>query len=93
MTIIVPAHVLRAARALSGLNQAEVCARAGVSPKTMSDLETGRRTSLKAMVKVRKVYESEGIEFVATSVEGGFIDGCGVRQRPLFSTSGTCFVI
>jgi len=71
---------IKAARALAGLEQAEVALRAGLSINTVRNMEaTGTaivRVRLDTFNKLRGALESAGVEFLAEN--GG---GAGVRLK------------
>ena len=80
--VLTPA-MIRAARALLGLDQAEVAERAGLKQNTISKLEVGADISTKdkrrqdALATIRKAFEQAGIEFIFPSATSGE----GVRRR------------
>ena len=82
MITLLPPELLRAARAMTGLSQAEVAVLADVSQKTLSQMEAGKVTSAVLVEKLRKFYESQDIEFIASRDSGRASDGIGVRRRP-----------
>jgi len=64
---------VRAARALVGLTLQEVAQLAGVSKNGLSDLEQGKvNPRLQTLAKLRRVFESHGVEFIESD---------GVRLR------------
>lgn len=69
---------LRAARALTGLSQAEVAESAGVSIPTLKRAEAGGpiRVAPETINVIAKALEKAGVEFIAEN--GG---GAGVRMR------------
>jgi transcriptional regulator with XRE-family HTH domain len=69
---------LRAARALTGLSQAEVAKAAGVSIPTLKRAEAGGAIKVAddTIATIAKALEKAGVEFVAEN--GG---GAGVRMR------------
>lgn len=88
MRTILPPELLRAARALTGLSQIEVAKRAGISQKSLSQLELGNISTVYLDERVRQVFESEGIEFISSTDSGAEPDGLGVRKRPKSNASG-----
>jgi transcriptional regulator with XRE-family HTH domain len=65
----------KAARALAGLNQRELAARAGVGAQTLADFERGAREPLTSnLEKLRSALEKAGVQFI--DEDGG---GAGVR--------------
>jgi transcriptional regulator with XRE-family HTH domain len=72
--ILTPA-LCKAARALAGLTQRDLAARAAVGDQTLADFERGARQTLTAnLEKLRTALEAAGVEFIAEN--GG---GPGVR--------------
>jgi transcriptional regulator with XRE-family HTH domain len=75
--------MIRAARGLLGLDQAQVAERAGLKQRTISKLEGEVDFSLKdkrrrdALRAIREAYEREGIEFIFPSETSGQ----GVRMK------------
>jgi transcriptional regulator with XRE-family HTH domain len=69
---------LRAARALTGLSQAEVAESAGVSIPTLKRAEAGGpiKVADDTIATIAKALEKAGVEFIAEN--GG---GAGVRMR------------
>jgi transcriptional regulator with XRE-family HTH domain len=75
----------RAARALLDIRQPQLAASAGVSPTTIRDLESGKRTPIaNNLAAIRAALEQAGVEFIAEN--GG---GAGVRLRNLTGSAGT----
>jgi transcriptional regulator with XRE-family HTH domain len=80
--ILTPA-MIRAARGLLGLDQAEVAERAGLKQRTISKLEGESDFSSKdlrrrkALVAIREAFEKEGIEFMFPTQ----MSGPGVRMK------------
>ena len=67
----------RAARALLGITQPDLAARAGLGLSTVVDFEKGRRlVSSEAIPAIRAALEGAGIQFIEEN--GG---GAGVRMR------------
>ncbi|MBS0535824.1 MAG: helix-turn-helix transcriptional regulator [Proteobacteria bacterium] len=67
----------RAARALLGITQPDLAARAGLGLSTVVDFEKGRRlVSAEAIQAIRAALEYAGIQFIEEN--GG---GAGVRMR------------
>jgi transcriptional regulator with XRE-family HTH domain len=75
---LVDCFQLRAARALTGLSQAEVAEAAGVSIPTLKRAEAGGpiKVADDTIGAIAKALEKAGVEFVAEN--GG---GAGVRMR------------
>jgi transcriptional regulator with XRE-family HTH domain len=72
--ILTPA-LCKAARALVGLTQRDLSARAALGDQTLADFERGARQPLAAnLEKLRMALEAAGVEFIAEN--GG---GPGVR--------------
>jgi transcriptional regulator with XRE-family HTH domain len=73
---------LKAARALAGLTQADVCERAGVSIVTLRRLESqsfyADMVATQTLEKVRRVLEEVGVEFLGPE---DFSGGYGVAIR------------
>jgi len=69
---------IRAARGLLGWSQSDLAARAGLSLPTVKRVESGRgpRVSDAARTKLRRTFETAGVEFIDEN--GG---GPGVRLR------------
>ena len=69
---------MRAARALTGLSQAEVAESAGVSIPTLKRAEAGGpiKVASETIEAIAKVLEKAGVEFIAEN--GG---GAGVRMK------------
>lgn len=69
---------LRAARALTGLSQAEVAEAAGVSVPTLKRAEAGGAIKVAddTMAEIAKALEKAGVEFIPEN--GG---GAGVRMK------------
>lgn len=69
---------LRAARALTGLSQAEVAEAAGVSVPTLKRAEAGGaiKVSDDTIAEIAKALEKAGVEFIPEN--GG---GAGVRKK------------
>jgi transcriptional regulator with XRE-family HTH domain len=69
---------LRAARALTGLSQAEVSEAAGISVPTLkrAEAEGPIKVSDQTIANIAKVLEKAGVEFIAEN--GG---GAGVRMK------------
>lgn len=86
-TLLTP-ELLRAARALTGLSQVEVAARAGISQKSLSQMEIGNVSTVYLNDAVRTVFENENIQFIASTDSGGEPDGVGVRRKPKKADSG-----
>jgi transcriptional regulator with XRE-family HTH domain len=77
--IILTPALCKAARALVGLTQRDLAARAKVGDQTLADFERGARQTLNAnLEKLRSALEAAGIEFIAEN--GG---GPGVRLAKL----------
>ena len=70
MTYSDKTRILRAARQLSGLEQLELCERAGLSNGTIVKAETGDWSD-KTWAKLLEFYKSIGIEIVRR--DGGWI--------------------
>lgn len=67
----------RAARALLGLSQVQLCNLAGISHKPLVDFEKGKTHPYPSTIeKLRQVLEAEGVEFIPSN--GG---GAGVRLK------------
>ncbi|WP_281380579.1 helix-turn-helix transcriptional regulator [Mycoplana azooxidifex] len=62
--MIAPPNVLRAARELVGLKQAEAADAAGISRRTIQRLESGERFNTGTSITLQTFYETKGIEFV-----------------------------
>ena len=75
---------LRAARALTGLSQAEVAEAAGISIPTLKRAESGGpiKVAEDTIAAIAKALEKAGVEFIAEN--GG---GAGVRMRRRASKS------
>ena len=68
------AEQLRAARSMTGLTQAELAERSGVSLPTIKRLELGRGllpVRLATLLKLQRALESAGVEFIAAGSDGG----------------------
>ena len=82
--VLTPA-LIRAARGLLGLDQAQVAERAGLKQRTISKLEREIEFSLKdkrrreALAAIRHAFENDGIEFIFPSETSG----PGVRMKLL----------
>ena len=80
---MITAPQLRAARALLGLDQAQLAERAGLSLPTIQRMETSGgmiRGNVDSLMKVVRALEASGVELIgegATSASGGR----GVRLR------------
>ncbi|WLA83247.1 helix-turn-helix domain-containing protein [Bradyrhizobium elkanii] len=80
--ILTPA-LIRAARGLLGIDQAEVAKRAGLNQRTISKLEGETEISnkdlrrRKVLTAIREAFEKDGIEFIFPSPTSG----PGVRMR------------
>jgi len=64
MSILLTSEVLRAARALTGLSQAEVATRAEVGARSLWKAEQGSMVSIETLLKLQKFYEDVGVEFI-----------------------------
>ena len=68
------AEQLRAARSMTGLTQAELADKSGVSLPTIKRLELGRGllpVRLATLLKLQRALESAGVEFIAAGSGGG----------------------
>jgi len=68
------AEQLRAARSMTGLTQAELAEKSGVSLPTIKRLELGRGllpVRLATLLKLQRALESAGVEFIAAGSDGG----------------------
>ncbi|MBB2789233.1 UNVERIFIED_ORG: transcriptional regulator with XRE-family HTH domain [Rhizobium esperanzae] len=83
METILPADLVRAARALLGWSQEQLAARCDITAKSLSDIESGkRRPTARTSAKIRKVLEDANVQFIAANSDGSEIIGAGVRWRP-----------
>jgi len=68
------AEQLRAARSMTGLTQAELAEKSGVSLPTIKRLELGRGllpVRLATLLKLQRALETAGVEFIAAGSDGG----------------------
>lgn len=66
------ADILRAARALLGLSQAELADKTGLSRRTIMRIEVNAASiSVGTLAKLRAAFEREGIEFLPETTERG----------------------
>lgn len=82
MIVVLPPHILRAARAILNLSQEDCARAAGLSVKSVAQAESPRGSSARTVEKLRSLYESMGIEFMASSVTRSGLDGAGLRIKP-----------
>jgi transcriptional regulator with XRE-family HTH domain len=83
MDTILPGELIRAARALLGWSQEKLAMEAGITTKSLRDIELGtRRPTSKTSGQIRKALESAKIQFIAANNDGSDIVGEGVRWRP-----------
>lgn len=86
--ILTPA-LIRAARGLLGIDQAEVAQRAGLNQRTISKLEGETEFSnkdlrrRKVLAAIKEAFEKDGIEFIFPSQTSG----PGVRMRDPVQTA------
>jgi transcriptional regulator with XRE-family HTH domain len=64
MSILLTSEVLRAARALTGLSQEQVASRAKVGARSLWKAENGETVSIETLLKLQKLYEDLGVEFL-----------------------------
>lgn len=82
MTVLIGPDALRAARALSSLNQRDVAERLHMSKKAIAACETEDGALISANVRLRSFYEGLGLEFLGTAnLATNEIFGSGVRWR------------
>lgn len=74
----VPPQLLRLARIGLDLGQQGLAEAAGVSPKTISNLESNVRTRLETRLRVKEALERFGVQFIIADEYGGY----GLRFRP-----------
>lgn len=78
MAINYSPEILRAARALTGLQAAEFAALAKVSRPTLRNAETGEKNvSLETIARIQRKYEELGVEFTLPGPDYG----AGVRWK------------
>lgn len=83
MTTLLTPDLIRAARAMLSLTQEQVGERAGITQKVLSDIETERKPpSAKSSEKLKRFFESNGIQFTAVNSATSDLEGTGVRWRP-----------
>ncbi|CAN7347163.1 XRE family transcriptional regulator [Rhizobium sp. LjRoot258] len=81
MNVILPADILRVARALTGLPQLVVAKEADLAVKTVTRAESGNLTA-QVSHKLRAFYEGRGIEFLGSvDISTGRASGAGARWR------------
>ncbi|MDC7745966.1 MULTISPECIES: helix-turn-helix domain-containing protein [Rhizobium] len=86
METILPGDLIRAARALLGWSQERLAVEAGITAKSLRDIESGtRRPTRKTNGQIRAVFERENVQFIAANHDGNEIIGTGVRWRPMQS--------
>lgn len=82
MAIVLTSDLIRSARALLGWSQSELADRSGVSQKSLSDVELGKKPlTLKLSDRLRSVIQENGVEFTARRINGSEITGAGVRWQ------------
>lgn len=75
-----PYQLLRAARIALCLRQDELAERAGVTTKTVNQLENGHPVATSTMIRVQGALEDLGVTFIG----GGKVYGPGMRLPPSF---------
>jgi len=83
MTTLLTGDLIRAARALIGLSQTQLAEKAGVTQKALSEFELSKKPiTAKANEKLRRVFEEHGVQFLASNLDTGQLDGTGIRWKP-----------
>lgn len=73
----VPPQLLRLARIGLDLGQQDLAEAAGVSPKTISNLESNVRIRLETRLRIKEALERHGVQFIIADENGGY----GLRFR------------
>ncbi len=69
--------LLRAARSALDMSTTELCARAGISKRSLVRIEAGEPVGLEVSLRVQKTLTQAGVEFLAETDK----EGPGIRLR------------
>ena len=84
MNTLLTGDLIRAARGLLGLSQVDLAKAAGLTQKSLGEFELGKRPiTARANDKLRRFFDERSIQFIASNLETGELEGAGVRWKPV----------